>query len=249
MVLLKNPAYRAVLEGSIALNQQRLATALEEPALNSPLEKFPFLYQLWANLMVLSALLQVCAELGYRCVSHHWVKSFRKGNFIQVTNDGMTAVQLYNPTTGTQVNLVPWRPVRENQNIANLEESMALAIAIEAQAKPLVVLLFDPKYKFALTSATKNAIKKAETKKTAAKNELKEFFKSTAPLKEDVDELLRNIEMLKGPGGETEIQYAALLYPGKIMQIASGVDALSARPAQRDSLQISICEVLRRYLD
>ncbi len=248
MVLLKNPAYRAVLEGYLALNNQQSSITLEEQALNSPLDKFPYLYQLWANLMVMSALLQVCTESGYRCVSHHWVKSYRKGTFVQVTNDGQTAVQLYNPTTGTQVNVIPWRPVYEGQNISNVEAPMALAIAIEAQSKPLVVLLFDPKYKFALKSGNENATKKSGSKKTSAKNELKEFFSSTEPLKEDVDELLRSIELLKGPGGETEIQYAALLYPGQSRQIASEVDALSARPAQADALQINICEVLRRYL-
>jgi hypothetical protein len=247
MVLLKNPAYRAVLEGYLALNQQSLTT-LEEQALNTPLAKFSFLYQLWANLRVLSALLQVCAESGYRCVSHHWVKSYRKGTFIQVMNDGETAVQLYSPTTGTQVNLIPWRPVHESQNISDLERPMALAIAIEAPAKPLVVLLFDPKYKVALKSATKNAAKKTGAKTIAAKNEPEEFVSSTEPLNEDIDELLRSIELLKGPGGEREIQYAALLYPGQGMQIASEVEALSARPAHGDSLQKNICDVLRRYL-
>ncbi|CAN5314966.1 hypothetical protein BH10CYA1_BH10CYA1_54590 [soil metagenome] len=231
MVLLKNPAYRAVLEGYLALNNQQSATTLEEQALNSPLDKFPFLYQLWANLMVLSALLQVCAESGYRCVSHHWVKSYRKGTVIQVMNDGKIAVQLYSPTTGIQVNVIPWRPVLESQNASNLEAPMSLAIAIEAPVKPLAVLLFDPKYNVALKSVPK-----------------KELVSSTEPLKEDIEELLRSIELLKGPGGETEIQYAALLYPGQGIQIASEVEAVSARPAQGVSLQKNICDLLRRYL-
>jgi hypothetical protein len=247
MVLLKNPAYRAVLEGYLALNQQSFTT-LEEQALDAPLDKFPFLYQLWANLMVLSALLQVCAESGYRCASHHWVKSYRKGTFIQVMNDGKAAVQLASPTTGTQISLIPWRSVNEGQNNSNLERPMALAIAIEAPAKPLVVLLFDPRYKVALKSATKNAAKKTQAKTIAAKNAPEQLVSSIEPLKEDVDELLRSIELLKEPGEEREIQYAALLYPGQTMKIASEVEALSARPAHGDSLQKNICDVLRRYL-
>jgi len=251
MVLLKNPAYRAVLEGYLALNQQSLIT-LEEQALNAPLDKFPFLYQLWASLRVLSALLQVCGELGYRCVSHHWIKSYRKGAFIQVINDGKTAVQLYSPTTGTQVNLIPWRLVDESQNISNLEGPMALAVAIEAPLKPLVVLLFNPKYKVALKSATesatKSAGKKTESPTIAASSEPEGFVSSIEPLKEDIDELLRCIEQLKEPGGDREIQYAALLYPGQGMQIDSEVEALSARPAHGDALQKNICAVLRRYL-
>ena len=246
MVLLKNPAYRAVLEGYLALNQQSLIT-LEEQALNAPLNKFPFLYQLWVNLRVLSAMLQVCAESGYRCVSHHWVKSYRKGTFIQVMNDDKAAVQLSSPTTGTHVSLIPWRPGYESQNISNLQRPMALAIAIETPVKPLVVLLFNPKYKVALKSATK-AAKKTEAKTIAAKNELEEMVSSIEPLKEDIDELLRCIELLRDPGGEREIKYAALLYPGQGMPIASEVEALSAHPAHGDSLQKNICDVLRRYL-
>jgi hypothetical protein len=231
MVLLKNPAYRAVLEGYLALNNQQSSTTLEEQALNSPLDKFPFLYQLWANLIVLNALLQVCAESGYRCVSHHWVKSYRKGTVIQVMNDGNIAMQLYSPTTGTQVNVIPLRTVQEGQGIANMEVPMSLAIAIEASHKPLVVLLFEPKYNVVLKSVTE-----------------KEPDSSTVPRKEDVDDFLRSIELLKGPGGETEIQYAALLYPGSGVQISSEAEAVSARPAQGNSLQKKVGDVLRLYL-
>ncbi len=244
MVLLKNPAYRAVLEGYLALNQQS-SIALEEQALSAPLNKFPFLYQLWANLNVLTALLQVCSELGYRCVSHNWVKSFRKGTVIQVVNDGRAAVQLYNPTTGTQINLMSWRPVTEGQEVKNIEAPMALAVAIEAQAKPLVVLLFDSKYNVAVKNTIANVTKKALSR-TKAKLQAEEL--AVAPVKEDVDELLRFMEQLKEPGSEQEVPYAAFLYPGQSMPIAVGVEALSARPGHGESLQLYICDVLRRYL-
>ena len=247
MVLLKNPAYRAVLEGYLALNQQSLTT-LEEQALNAPLDKFPFLYQLWANLRVLSAMLQVCTESGFRCVSHHWVKSYRKGTFIQVINDGKAAVQLSSPTAGTLISLIPWSAGGASESISNPERSMALAIAIESREKPLVLLLFDPKYKVALQSATKNGSKKTAAKTIAAKKQLEELVNSTEPLKEDVDELLRCIELVRGPSGNREIQYAALLYPGQVMQIASEVEAISAHPSQGDSLEKAIGDVLRRYL-
>lgn len=243
MVLLKNPAYRAVLEGYLALNQQS-SIALEEQAMNTPLNKFPFLYQLWANLNVLSALLQACAELGYRCVSHNWVKSYRKGTVLQVANDGRAAVQLYNPATGTQVNLMSWRPVSEiPEVVANLESPMALAVAIEAQAKPLVVLLFDPEYDVVAKSAiaSKKAQSRSKTKIQPAE------LATIAPVKEDVDELLRFMEQLK-EGGEQEVPYAAFLYPGPPMQIAPGVEALSARPASGPILQQYLCDVLRRHL-
>lgn len=246
MVLLKNPAYRAVLEGYLALNQQS-SIALEEQALNTPLNNFPLLYQLWANLNVFNALLQVCGELGYRCVSHNWVKSYRKGTVIQVMDDGNAAVQLYNPTTGTQINLMSWRPVYEHQEAGNLERPMALAVAIEAQAKPLVVLLFDPKYNVALMKGATTAATKKSQSRTKAKLQPEELASAVAPVKEDVDELLRFMEQLK-EGGEQEVPYAAFLYPGQPMQISSGVEALSARPTNKDALQQYICNVFRRHL-
>ncbi|MBS1953315.1 MAG: DUF2357 domain-containing protein [Cyanobacteria bacterium SZAS-4] len=246
MVLLKNPAYRAVLEGYLALNQQS-SVALEEQAMNTPLNKFPFLYQLWANLNVLSALLQVCAELGYRCVSHNWVKTYRKGTVLQVANDGNAAVQLYNPATGTQINLMSWKPVSEiPEVVANLEAPMALAVAIEAQAKPLEVLLFDPKYEVVAKGVTAGATKKAQSR-TKSKLQPEEVAGSIAPVKEDVDELLRFMAQLKEVGDQ-EVPYAAFLYPGQPMQIATGVEALSARPAHGAVLQQYICAVLRRHL-
>ncbi|RTL35090.1 MAG: DUF2357 domain-containing protein [Candidatus Melainabacteria bacterium] len=222
MVLLKNPAYRTVFEGYLALNQQSSIT-LEEQALTAPLNKLPFLYQRWVNLRVFNALLQTCAELGFQCVSHHWVKSYRKGAFIHVTNDGQAAVQLVNQTTGTVVNLIPWRPIHKNENSAQIEAPIALAVAIEAPGKPLIILVFDSKYKVALKS-------------------------SVEPLKEDVDEFLLSVESLKQPGNEQQIQYAALLYPGQNMQIAPGVEALSAHPAYGDAVHNAICTVLKRFL-
>ncbi len=252
MVLLKNPAYRAVLEGYLALNQQS-STRLEEQALSAPLNKFPFLYRLWANLKVLNVLLHVCTDLGYRCVSHHWVKSFRNGAFVQVINDGQIAVQLHNPTTGTQVNVIPLKPLNDTQNISNLEGPMALAIAIDAPQKPLVILVFDPRYQVGLKkSATKAASKKALAKTLVnilpPRNQLKKLTRSTEPTKEDIDELAQCIEQLNASVGEQEVQYAALLYPGQGLQIAPGIEAIAAHPSNDVAFQKNIYGVLRRYL-
>lgn len=246
MVLLKNPAYRAVLEGYLALNQQS-STTLEEQALTAPLNKFPFLYQLWANLRVFNGLLQVCAESGYRCVSHHWVKSYRKGAFVQATNDGQIAVQMYSPTSGTQVNLIPLRPAQDNPNLADPEAHMSLAIAIEAPMKPLVVLLFDPRYKVATKSENKDSSKKAQSKTKSHKNK-PEVTVSTEPMPEDVEAFLRSIDLLREPGAEQQIQFAALMYPGQHVQLSPGVDAVSAHPAYGELLQNNVCDLLRRYL-
>jgi len=251
MVLLKNPAYRAVLEDYLALYKQS-SVRLEEPALNAPLNKFPFLYQLWANLRVVSAMLQGCAESGYLCVSHPWVKRDNKGLFIQVVNDFEPAMELSCPTTGRAVRLIPWRRDRGSENTLSTSQDLvpALAIAIYTPEKPPVVLLFDPRYKVAAQSAKRAVAKKTSAKTKAAKNKMAETLIAIAiePMKEDIDELLYCIDQVRGPEEVCEIQYAAILYPGQRKQIASDLEALPARPSDGDALHKNVYEVLRRYL-
>jgi len=269
MVLLKNPAYRAVLEGYLALHKQS-CVRLEEPALNAPLNRFPFLYQLWANLKVVSVMLQVCAESGYRCVSHPWIKRDNKGLFIQVMYDGEAAIELSNPTTGRAVRLLPWRIDSESENSGsensgsensasedpsstNQELPPALAIAIYTPEQPPAVLVFDPKYKVAAASAQSAVAKTTVAKKTpaktkAAKIEMIDALSAIEPMKEDIDELLLCMDQVTSAEGVREIQYAAILYPGQRKQLAADLEALPAHPSDGEALQKNVYDVLRRYL-
>lgn len=265
MVLLKNPAYRIVFEDYLALNQQSSVT-LEEAALNDPLNQFPFLYELWANLRVLNAMLQVCLESGFRCVSHNWVKRFSTGIFIQVINDEQAAIELTCPTTGKRATLVSWKPDGGNEvleDTPNHERLIALAIVIDAPGEQSKLLVFDPEYRVAVSDAD-NAVAKqgsgkvisAKSKKKnsitakseVAKLEIVEARRKIEPMKEDVGDLIRWVELGKAPDSARLIQYAAMLYPGPRMQFASEVEALPALPSDGDGLQKSICDVLRRYL-
>lgn len=117
---------------------------------------------------------------------------------------------------------------------------MAQAITIENPGAPLTVLLFDPKYR----TAPKTVPPTPPQQDPAS--ELERLINSIAPLKDDVEELLKCIDTLKDPG--QEIKFAALLYPGPNMQIAAEAQALCARPAQGDYLQNNICAILRRFL-
>ncbi len=253
MVLLKNPAYRAVLEDYLALFEQSTVT-LEEPAINAPLNNFPYLYQLWANLNVLNAMLQVCAEKGFRCISHPWVKRFNKGVFFQIINDGKAGIELSCPTTGRLVSLIPWTPGGQNASGAPRQElRMAVAVGIFAPERTPVVLLFDPKYKVNYKSDSKAAKKaRSRARRKGLTKTLSEIDQGDRddiePMPEDIDELRRCMELVKGPGGNREIQYAALLYPGLRKQIAPDLEALPAHPSDRDRLQSIICDLLRRYL-
>jgi Protein of unknown function (DUF524)./Domain of unknown function (DUF2357). len=264
MVLLKNPAYRAIFEDYLALNQQS-SISLEEAALSNPLNEFPFLYELWTNLRVLNALLQICVDSGYRCVSHNWIKRHNKKVFIQAMNDQQTAIELRHPKTGKQVTLVTWRPQGGSESLPdtpNRERLMALAILIDAPKEPTIVLVFDPEYRVATKSADRTVAKKKRTSartirtKTIKKNakilpeesEMEEPLGAIEPMREDIDELLRCVDLVRLPNGERRIKYAAILYPGDKMQFAPDVEALTARPSDGDGLQNSICDVLRRFL-
>lgn len=273
MVLLKNQAYRAVFEDYLALNQQSsgaTSVRLEEAALSNPLNEFAFLYDLWANLKVLNALLQVAVESGYQCVSHHWIKKFNTGIFIQVMNDQHAAIELVCPTTGRRVTLVTWRPQGGSEALAadtsNQNRLMALAVNIEAPKKPPVILLFDPEYRV----TEKPVVEKTAAKKSKAKSGKKRTVKPTMimpalkvgkggkivepalttiePMQEDIDEIQRCIDLVTTPVGTRPIRYAAILCPGQKKELAPGLEALSARPSDGDTLHKDLCDVLRTYL-
>lgn len=243
MVLLKNPAYRAVFEGYLSLNEQS-TVALEEPALSYPLNNFPYLYQRWVSLKILAVMLQVCAESGYRCVSHHWIKYSRRSVNIHSMNDGFPAVQLACPTTGRLVSFIPWTIA---PSVAGQESPMHLAITIETQGKPTTILLFDPRYWVDSKNVGKKS-KKSNAKTDASGNGVAQMLSSVEPRKEDVDELLRFREQVKAMNAMSEIPYSAILYPGKKKHLAPDVEALTAHTSDGDGLDKAVFEVLRRYL-
>ncbi|MBX9951023.1 MAG: restriction endonuclease-like protein [Candidatus Obscuribacterales bacterium] len=240
MVLLKNPAYRIVFEDYLALNQQSSVT-LEEAALSDPLNQFPFLYELWANLRILSAMLQVGVESGFRCVSHNWVKRFNKGLFIQMTNDEKPAIELTCPATGRRATLMSWIPDHGNEvldDTPNHERLIALAILIDSPKEKSQLLVFDPEYRVAARGAVS----------TVSKEDIEVARSSIEPMKEDIDDLIHWVGVSKTTDSDRTIPYAAALYPGPRKQFSPEVEALTAIPSDGDGLQQTIYDVLRRYL-
>ncbi len=240
MVLLKNPAYRIVFEDYIALNQQSSIT-LEEAALSDPLNQFPFLYELWANLRVLNAMLQVCAELGFDCVSHNWVKKYSKGLFVQVTNDERAAIELISPISGKRVSLMSWIPDSGNEVLGdtpNRERLVALAVMIDSPGEKSQLLVFDPEYRVTSKDAG-NETSEAEIGEARSTVELME---------EDVADLIRWVELAKTSDSDRTIPYSAALYPGPRLKLSPEVEALTAVPSDGDGLRKVLCDVLRKYL-
>ncbi len=222
MLLLKNPAYRAVLEGYLALNEQSSVT-LEDAALNLPLNYFPYLYQRWASLKVLSAMLQVCAQFGYQCISHHWVKSYQKGIIIQAINDVRPAVQLRSATSGRMVSFLPWSSNAGGTGFAAQEPPTGAAIFIETQNQPSTVLLFEPKYWFDAQNA------------------------QSRPLRKDVDDIISVRQQAKESADKSDISYSAILFPGRRQQLGPEFEALQAHPSNGDGLQKNLCDVFSHF--
>jgi hypothetical protein len=269
MVLLKSPSYRLVFEDYLALNQQSSVT-LSETALRDSLKQFPYLYEMWANLRVLNAMLQVCVESGFQCVSHNWVKKNSKGIFFQVIDDEQAAIELVNPKNGKRATLVSWKPDGGNEileDTPNHERLIALAIVIDAPAEQSKLLVFDPEYRVAARSSDAleneggaknasagNASSKSKKKNSAAsriadaKREVADARSGIEPMKEDIADLQRWVEQSKAPDSARTLEYAAMLYPGTRMQFGSEVEALSALPSDGDGLHKAISDVLRRYL-
>lgn len=269
MVLLKNPSYRLVFEDYLALNQQSSVT-LSETALRDSLKQFPYLYELWANLRVLNAMLQVGVELGFQCVSHNWVKKNSKGIFIQVIDDEQAAIELVSPKTGKRATLVSWKPDGGNEileDTPNHERLIALAIVIDTPGEQSKLLVFDPEYRVApkgsdameneagtKSASAGSASSKSKKKNSAAsriadaKREVADARSGIEPMKEDIADLQRWVEQSKAPDSARALEYAAMLYPGHRMQFGSEVEALPALPSDGDGLQKTISDVLRRYL-
>ncbi|CAN5550308.1 hypothetical protein BH11CYA1_BH11CYA1_44010 [soil metagenome] len=248
MVLLKNTAYRAVFEGYLALYRQA-SIRLDEPALESPLANFPRLYERWANLAVVNALLQVCIDTGFRCVSHPWVQRDGLGLYLPVMPVGEASLKFSCPSTGRTIIVVPWKPDNAVGIQGTSELPPALAIAIYSPEKSPVVLLFTAKYHVA--AVAKQATKKTMTRMKALSQVKVEVepLSGIQPRPEDIQELLKGMQGGKTTDGVREIQYAAILFPGQRKQIAPDLEALPARPAAREALEQSIYDELMRYLD
>lgn len=247
MVLLKKTAYRAVLEDYLGLYKQTSAR-LEEPRLSTPLNEFPYLYQLWANFKVIKVMLQICAEAGYRCINHNWVKSDENGVYFDQMKDFTTALDLSSPKTGKMVKLLPWTPETGRTDAKYGQElPPALAICVYAPGKPPMVLMFDAKYRTFGDNEEITAAQLAAGKSEAAKN-----LSLVEPVPEHIEELRGAMKAVKTPTGVSEIRYAAILYPGLSKQIERKIEAMPARPENpqdtEEGFESRIAKILNKFL-
>ncbi|MGH2548980.1 MAG: DUF2357 domain-containing protein [Thermomicrobiales bacterium] len=133
MVLLKRPPYRAALAGFLELHRS-ISVRIEEPALESPLENLPALYQIWGTLRVIAILLDVAAKAGYTDVWQSLVTRDHEGAFVRVLRDGQPAVVLRHPESRTTIRCIPERTYGKSGPLRSISYDQRPDIAIEITA-------------------------------------------------------------------------------------------------------------------
>jgi len=234
MVLLRRPPYRAAYEGYLELVRS-VWVRLEEPALEAPLENLPYLYQVWCTLEILSAVLAVAAELGYRVHSERLVARDASGYYVRVLPDGRPALVLVHPEHWTTVTLIPERIYAPGErDLCSISFGQRPDVALEVQpvAGATRVYLFDPKYKLDSELAA-------------------EGNPDGKPQKGDIDKMHAYRDAIRGTHGERIVELAAIVYPGQPVTFrdargdASGVWALRGFPGESASLGAELHQALR----
>lgn len=209
MVLLKRPAYRAVLEGFLEFCRQ-IEVRLDQSALDVPLQNLPYLYQLWGTLQVIQVLLEVAAEQGYR-LKHNRLMRPIDNELVVVLPNGEIAVELVHPQTEVSVTLTPERTFATDPSAAtysiSFDQRPDIVVEVRHPSSQVPsIYLFDPKYKVDSREGCK------------------------VPLKQDIDKMHSYRDAIRGVGGVRVVQYAAILYPGNYEQYDDGLEALPTDP-------------------
>lgn len=224
MVLLNRPSYRAALEGYLEF-QRNPTVYIEEPALESPLENLPRLYQIWGTLEVLKILLEVTETLGYQVTQQQLASTDIDGTYIRLLPDDKPVVVLEHPISKTKINLIPERAYGRKQPLHSIsfEQRPDVAIEIMPTNGPIQVYLFDPKYKLESEQREGNMGNKS------------------GPKKEDIDKMHAYRDAIRDREQQRIVQYAAIMYPGEYIHFDDGLEALNAYPG----LELSLEERLR----
>lgn len=226
MVLLNRPSYRAALEGYLEFHRNP-TVYLEEPALESPLENLPHLYQVWGTLEVLKILLEVTGTLGYQVTQQQLARTGIDGVYIRLLPDGKPIVVLEHPMYKTKINLISERTYGRQglfQSIS-FEQRPDIALEIMPANGPLHIYLFDPKYKLESERPEGNMGDKP------------------GPKKEDIDKMHAYRDAIRDGEQQRIVQYAAIMYPGKHIYYGEGIEALEAYPGSELSLEVRLRDI------
>jgi len=240
MVLLRVPAYRAVLQGYLEFRREAYVE-LDEPTLESPLENLPDLYQTWGTLQVIDVLLDVGAALGYSTTLQRLAKQVGRGVYVKVLPDGEPAVELIHPR-GTVARLIPERSFSHSSRplrSISFSQRPDVVLEIDRNGDRSRVVLFDPKYK----------LRSEEEDAADAEEEIDEaLIPKGQPKKIDIDRMHAYRDAIRDDEESRVVDYAAILYPGPERRYAEGIEALSARPEAPAMLRERLTTVLTAAL-
>jgi hypothetical protein len=235
MVLLNRPPYRAALEGYYDFLRSVWVHA-DEPALDAPLENLPYLYEVWGTLHILSALVEVAAELGFvQRGEMQLTGRDTDGLYVRIVPNGRPALVLHHPTQLIEVRVIPQRGYARSGPVKSMTFTQIPDVTVEVRppSGPLQLYLFDPKYKLDSDQLDTSDV---------------------WPKKEDIDKMHAYRDALRGPETERVVRYAAIMYPGPSVMYPTShgdvpeVAALSADPEDAATLDASLRRILRLAL-
>jgi predicted component of viral defense system (DUF524 family) len=231
MVLLKRREYRSMLKDYLRFRRSAFVQ-LDEPALETPLESLPALYELWGTLLVIETLLEVAADAGYDIKNQQLAKPINGGIYLKVLPDGDPAVELRHPDTDSTVALFPQRSYKSSltDGLRSISFKQIPDVSVDIRhGDRRALLLFDPKYKL-------------QSEEEAEPGDGK-------PKKIDIDTMHAYRDAIRTNTEERIVTYAAILYPGPEERYGDGIEALSSRPLDPRTLQARVREVFRNALD
>ena len=225
MLLIRQTEYRAAMEGFIEFRRSVLVR-LWEPAIETPLENLPFLYQSWGVLEVLSVALDTALDVGFRVVNERLAVRAEGELWIRLLRDGQAVAELTHPESGAHLRVIPQRryPVGGAPlGSVSFEQIPDIVVEVEHRGG-VAAYVFDPKYKL-----------RGEDGGSP----------SSRPKKEDVDAMHAYRDAIRDPGGARVVRHAALLYPGRTRHFGSGLSALRAQPGSHEDLRREVISVLK----
>jgi predicted component of viral defense system (DUF524 family) len=228
MLLLRQPEYRAAMEGFIEFRRSAVVH-LREPAIEAPLENLPFLYQCWGLLEVLSVILDAAVDQGYRVVSERLAVRVAGELWIHLLSDGEPIAELSHRESGSRVRIVPQRRFKVRQgDLRSISFEQIPDISIEfSRGDETAIYIFDPKYKLRGNDGADPG---------------------SRPKKEDVDAMHAYRDAIRSAEGRRVVRHAALLYPGASQHFGAGLAAFQAQPHSYEQLRQEIGSVLEPAL-
>jgi len=229
MVLLKRREYHWMLEGYLRFRRSAYVQ-LDEPALETPLENLPELYELWGTLQVIKALLDVGHALGFETRNQRLAKHIDGGIYLKVLAGGQPAIDMRTPdTTVTLTPQCSYGTATDNRlRSISYTQIPDVTIEIRRRGEQPVLVLFDPKYKLQSEESGEPG--------------------DGRPKKIDIDTMHAYRDAIRTVDDKRVVSYAAILYPGPEVRYGDGIEALPARPLEPNTLGARLREVLTREL-